>query len=378
MLLSVFAHQKKDEVLVLWLVSFAFSLALMGKCVTERRVKSIPKNALVFLIVLMYHFLMRFSQKVCVAPMMDVTDRHCRFFHRLLGPDVFLYTEMLHSLAIINGDSDKLLDFDNSEHPVGIQLGGNEPRILNQAAKIASKFNYDEVNLNCGCPSSKVVAGNFGVALMRKPQLVADCVKAIKDGASISVSVKHRIGIDDCKDYSFVRDFVGRVHDAGCDIFFVHARCAVSNLSPKKNRDIPPIDMFKVRFLKRDFPDCKFVANGEFDTVAKCRSILEKKKELSLPGVDGVMLGRAIRRYPVLLTDLQRAFYPKKNLRPTGEIITSLENYYHLQKRKGINSRRIVRSWVNLFNNKKGSKKWRFLLAEGVAPMEAYRRVFCS
>ena len=173
----------------------------------------------------MYHFLMEFSQRVCVAPMMDITDRHCRFFYRLLSPDIFLYTEMLHSSAIVNGDADSLLDFDKSEHPVGLQLGGREPKILNQAAKIASKFAYDEVNLNCGCPSSRAVSGNFGVALMKTPGLVADCVKAMKDGSDVSVSVKHRIGIDDTKDYSFVRDFVGTIRDAGCSLFFVHARC---------------------------------------------------------------------------------------------------------------------------------------------------------
>ena len=136
-----------------------------------------------------------------MAPMMDITDRHCRFFYRLLGPDIFLFTEMLHSSAIVNGDSSKLLDFDKSEHPVGLQLGGNEPKVLNQAIKIASKFAYDEVNLNCGCPSSRVLAGNFGVALMRTPAVVADCIKAMKDGSDVRVSIKHRIGIDDNKDY---------------------------------------------------------------------------------------------------------------------------------------------------------------------------------
>ena len=176
---------------------------------------------------------MRFSQRVCVAPMMDITDRHCRFFYRLLGPDIFLFTEMLHSAAIVNGDSSKLLDFDKLEHPVGLQLGGNEPKVLNQAIKIASKFAYDEVNLNCGCPSSRVLAGNFGVALMRTPAVVADCIKAMKDGSDVRVSIKHRIGIDDNKDYEFVRDFVGKVRDAGCTLFYVHSRCAMSNLSPK-------------------------------------------------------------------------------------------------------------------------------------------------
>ena len=170
---------------------------------------------------------MRFSQRVCVAPMMDITDRHCRFFYRLLGPNIFLFTEMLHSSAIVNGDPNKILDFDKSEHPVGLQLGGNEPRALNQATKIASKFSYDEVNLNCGCPSSRVLAGNFGVALMKTPEVVADCIKAMKDGSDARVSIKHRIGIDHNRDYSFVRDFVGKVRDAGITIVIVEHVMAV-------------------------------------------------------------------------------------------------------------------------------------------------------
>ena len=313
-----------------------------------------------------------------MAPMMDITDRHCRFFYRLLGPNIFLFTEMLHSSAIVNGDSGKLLDFDKSEHPVGLQLGGNDPKVLNQAIKIASKFAYDEVNLNCGCPSSRVLAGHFGVALMRTPTVVADCIKAMKDASDSRISIKHRIGIDDNKDYSFVRDFVGKVRDAGCTLFYVHSRCAMSNLSPKKNRKIPPIDMLKIRLLKRDFPDCQFVANGELDTVAKCFSILERDEDLDLPGADGVMLGRAIWKFPALLTELQRAFYQEKNIPSLRDIIESLESYYHLQKNRGTDTRRIVRSWVNLFNRQKGAKKWRTMLWEGLTPLEIYQTIFCS
>ncbi|MEL0215643.1 MAG: tRNA dihydrouridine(20/20a) synthase DusA [Burkholderiaceae bacterium] len=321
---------------------------------------------------------MRFSQRVCVAPMMDVTDRHCRFFYRLLGPNIFLFTEMLHSSAIVNGDAGRLLEFDKSEHPIGLQLGGNEPKVLNQAIKIASKFAYDEVNLNCGCPSSRVLAGNFGVALMKTPTIVADCIKAMKDGSDARVSIKHRIGIDDNKDYSFVRDFVGKVRDAGCNLFYVHSRCAMSNLSPKKNRKIPPVDMLKVRLLKRDFPDCQFIANGELDSVAKCISILDRNEHLGLPGADGVMLGRAIWKFPTLLSELQKAFYPEKNIRSFRDVVESLECYYNLQMNRGIDTRRVVRGWVNLFNRQKGAKKWRIMLGEGLKPMEIYQTIFCS
>ena len=313
-----------------------------------------------------------------MAPMMDITDRHCRFFYRLLGPNIFLFTEMLHSSAIVNGDSNKLLDFDKSEHPVGLQLGGNKPRVLNQAIKIASKFSYDEVNLNCGCPSSRVLAGNFGVALMRTPTVVTDCIKAMKDGSDTRVSIKHRIGIDDKRDYSFVRDFVGKVRDAGCNLFYVHSRCAMSNLSPKKNRKIPPIDMLKVRLLKRDFPDCQFVANGELDSVAKCISILDRDEHLGLPGADGVMLGRAIWKFPALLSELQKAFYPEKNIHSLRDVIESLECYYNLQKKQGMDTRRVIRGWVNLFNKQKVAKKWRIMLGKGLTPLEIYDTIFCA
>ena len=285
---------------------------------------------------------------------------------------------MLHSSAIVNGDSHKLLDFDKSEHPVGLQLGGNEPKVLKRAIKIAAKFAYDEVNLNCGCPSSRVLAGNFGVALMRTPTVVSDCIKAMKDGSDARLSIKHRIGIDDNKDYSFVRDFVGKVRDAGCNLFYVHSRCAMSNLSPKKNRKIPPIDMLKVRLLKRDFPDCQFVANGELDSVAKCISILKPNEQLALPGADGVMLGRAIWKFPALLLELQKAFYPKKNIHSIQDVVESLECYYNLQKNQGIDTRRVIRGWVNLFNKQKGAKKWRMMLGKGLTPMEIYQTVFCA
>jgi len=310
--------------------------------------------------------------------MMEVTDRHCRFFHRLLGPDIVLYTEMIHASAVVNGNSEKLLEYDKSEHPVGLQLGGNSPKSLALATKIASKYYYDEVNLNCGCPSSKVLSGNFGVALMKTPHLVADCIKAMKDASEIEVSIKHRIGFDDEKDYAFVRDFVGVLHEAGCSLFFVHARSAISYLSPKKNRNIPPIEMDKVRALKRDFPDCYFVANGEIDSLAKCFSILEKNQNLKLPGLDGVMLGRAVWKLPTLLMDLQRTFYSEKKILSYTDILVILENYYQSQRACGIDGKKIVRGWINLFNRKKGAKKWRRFITQGLGPVEAYERAFDS
>ena len=213
---------------------------------------------------------------------------------------------------------------------------------------------------------------------MKTPTIVADCIKAMKDGSDVRVSIKHRIGIDDNKDYSFVRDFVGKVRDSGCNLFYVHSRCAMSNLSPKKNRKIPPIDMLKVRLLKRDFPDCQFVANGELDSVAKCISILDRNEHLGLPGADGVMLGRAIWKFPTLLSELQKAFYPEKNIHSLRDVVESLEFYYNLQMNRGVDTRRVVRGWVNLFNRQKGAKKWRTMLAEGLKPMEAYQTIFCS
>jgi len=235
--------------------------------------------------------------RLCVAPMMDWTDRHCRYFHRVLSRHARLYTEMVATGALIHGDAGRHLDFDRSENPVALQLGGSEPAELAHCARLGERWGYSEINLNCGCPSERVQQGAFGACLMAEPATVADCVRAMRDAVSIDVTVKHRIGIDRRDDYAFVRDFVGAVRAADCSTFIVHARSAwLSGLSPKENREVPPLRYETVRRLKGDFPDCTFVLNGGMNAAGPVLRELQQ--------ADGVMLGRAAYQSPWLLVEL--------------------------------------------------------------------------
>jgi tRNA-dihydrouridine synthase A len=236
------------------------------------------------------------AHRISVAPMMDVTDRHCRFFLRQVSSPARLYTEMITTGALIHGDVRRHLEFSPQEHPVALQLGGSEPDELARCATLGAQYGYDEINLNIGCPSERVQRGAFGACLMAEPQLVARCVQAIRDAVSIPVTVKHRVGIDKVEEYSFVRDFVGTVADAGCETFIVHARNAVlKGLSPKENREIPPLKYDYVYRLKQDFPHLQVVINGGISSLAEV--------ELHLARVDGVMIGRAAYSNPWLLAD---------------------------------------------------------------------------
>ncbi len=233
--------------------------------------------------------------------MMDWTDRHCRFFHRLLSKRTRLYTEMLTTGALLHGDQPRHLDFDAAEHPVALQLGGSEPADLAACAVLGERWGYDEINLNCGCPSERVQRGAFGACLMAEPALVADGVKAMRDAVSIPVTVKHRIGIDRSDDYGFVRDFVGTVAAAGCEVFIVHARNAwLKGLSPKENRELPPLRYETVASLKHDFPSLAFVLNGGVHDDAQIASHLAQ--------ADGVMIGRAAYHQPALLATWDARF----------------------------------------------------------------------
>src|SRR3954470_10097007 len=203
------------------------------------------------------------AHRICVAPMMDWTDRHCRYFMRVISKRARLYTEMITAPALAHGDVPRHLDFDPAEHPVALQLGGSDFAQLAHAARLGAQWGYDEINLNCGCPSERVQTGSFGACLMGDPALVADCVRAMRDAVTLPITVKHRIGLDANEDYGFVRDFVGTVAAAGCDVFIVHARNAVlKGLSPKENREVPPLRYEFVHRLKRDFPRLVFVLNG--------------------------------------------------------------------------------------------------------------------
>ena len=234
------------------------------------------------------------DHRLCTAPMMDWSDRHCRYFFRQLSSYAVVYTEMVTTGALIHGDVERHLRFDAAEHPVALQLGGSDPADLAHCARLGEQYGYDEINLNCGCPSERVQHGAFGACLMAEPQLVADCVKAMRDAVSIPVTVKHRLGIDSIEAYEFVRDFVATLADAGCETFFVHARNAVlKGLSPKDNREVPPLKYEYVYRLKRDFPELRIVVNGGVNTLEAI--------EPHLLQVDGVMLGRVAYHDPCVL-----------------------------------------------------------------------------
>ncbi len=242
------------------------------------------------------------SWRLCVAPMMDWTDRHCRHFHRLLSRHALLYTEMVTTGALIHGDVARHLRFNAEEHPVALQLGGSEPADLAHCARLGEQWGYDEINLNCGCPSERVQRGAFGACLMNEPRLVADCVKAMVDAVAVPVTVKHRIGIDKTESYGFVRDFVGQVGEAGCRVFIVHARNAwLQGLSPKENREVPPLRYELVHRLKREFPQLTIVINGGFSTSAEVAQQLQQ--------LDGVMIGREAYHNPWWLAQWDAEFY---------------------------------------------------------------------
>jgi tRNA-dihydrouridine synthase A len=307
--------------------------------------------------------------------MMDWTDRHCRFFHRLIAPNARLYTEMITTGAILHGDLHKLLDFDASEHPVALQLGGSEPIDLAKAARIGEQWGYDEINLNCGCPSERVQKGAFGACLMREPLLVADSVKAMMDAVSIPVTVKHRIGVDDQNDYSFVRDFVGALYSAGCRVFIVHARGAIlKGLSPKENREVPPLRMDVVRQLKKDFSNATIVANGGITSAAQASAL--RSDTADLPGVDGVMIGRAAYHDPWVLHDMEQALFCAAGTTPVRErrdILAPLQAYFESQCAKGVAPKHMTRHWHGLFHGQPGARVWRREICEGkLGPLALY------
>ncbi len=298
------------------------------------------------------------SYRFCVAPMMDWTDRHCRYFLRLISRRARLYTEMVTAPALVHGDVPRHLDFDPSEHPVALQLGGSDPAELAHAAKLGALWGYDEINLNCGCPSERVQTGSFGACLMAEPALVADCVKAMRDAVDLPVTVKHRIGLDANEDYGFVRDFVGTVHDAGCDVFIVHARNAVlKGLSPKENREVPPLDYPLVWRLKRERPRLVIVINGG---IVDWEGI-----ERGLEGVDGVMLGRAAYHDPYLLAGVDwKLFGDEAPVRSRTEVIAALVPYATAQAEAGTPLRAIARHVLGLYHGQSGGRRFRQILSD--------------
>ncbi len=290
--------------------------------------------------------------------MLDWTDRYCRYFLRLISSHVLLYTEMVTTGAILHGNRARFLDFDPSEHPVALQLGGSEPEALAQCAKLGEQWGYDEINLNVGCPSDRVQSGRFGACLMLTPELVADCVKAMRDQVTIDVTVKHRIGVDDQDSYQALCDFVGKVSEAGCETFIVHARKAwLQGLSPKENREIPPLHYETVHQLKRDYPDLQIIINGGITT-------LEQVEE-NLKQVDGVMIGREAYNNPWILSQADSLIYASEGSPASRhQIIESMIPYIDQELSAGTPINRITRHILGLFQGLPGAKKWRRMLSE--------------
>ena len=298
-----------------------------------------------------------------VAPMMDWTDRHCRYFHRLLSPNARLYTEMVTSPALIHGDRGRLLGFDRSEHPVALQLGGSDPRELAEAARIGEQFGYDEINLNVGCPSDRVQSGRFGACLMREPDLVAESFVAMRDAVAIPVTIKCRLGVDAQDEYADLQHFIERVASAGCSVFIVHARKAwLKGLSPKENRDVPPLNYERVYQLKRDFPQLTVVINGGIDTVASVQN--------HLPHTDGVMLGRMAYHEPYCLAELEQALYGTP-LPDRQALIMQLRPYVESHLVSGGKLQHISRHVLGLFQGLPGARAWRRYLSENAHRADA-------
>ena len=289
--------------------------------------------------------------------MMDWTDRHCRYFHRLLSRHALLYTEMVTTGALLHGDVPRHLDFNPEEQPVALQLGGSEPADLAKAAKLGEQWGYGEINLNCGCPSERVQRGAFGACLMAEPQLVADGVKAMKDAVDIPVTVKHRIGIDKVESYDFVRDFVGKVSEAGCELFIVHARNAwLQGISPKENRELPPLKPDWVLRLKLDFPHLRFVINGGITTMDQIHQHLQQ--------LDGVMVGREAYHNPWLLSHWDEALGAKPFQLTHDDVEAQMVDYMAQQAARGVPWFAVSRHMLGLRHGQAGARKWRQVWSE--------------
>ena len=297
------------------------------------------------------------SLRLSVAPMMDWTDSHCRAFHRVLAPHARLYSEMVHANAVIHGDRARLLAMDPSEHPVALQLGGSEPELLAQAARIGADAGFDEINLNCGCPSDRVQAGRFGACLMREPQLVAESVSAMIAACNVPVTVKCRLGVDDDHDWNRFLAFVDAITAAGCRMFVVHARNAwLQGLSPKENREVPPLRYGWAYRLKVERPELQVIVNGGIADAAEASA--------HLAHVDGAMLGRAAYHTPYLLHELDVAWFGGE-LESRGDLLRAYRPYVEAQLERGAQLKHIVRHVLGLFGGQPGGRAFRQVLSEG-------------
>lgn len=295
---------------------------------------------------------MSFEKRISVAPMMDWTDRHCRFFHRLLAPRVWLYTEMVTTGAVMHGERERLLGFDKAEHPVALQLGGSEPQDLAEVAKIGADYGYDEINLNCGCPSDRVQRGKFGACLMAEPDLVAEGVAAMRAAVKIPVTVKCRIGIDESEEYEFLHEFIKKVSAAGCDTFFIHARKAwLKGLSPKENREIPPLRYDIAERLKRENPHLQIHLNGGVKTTEQTKALLDV--------FDGVMIGREFYENPYFLAQIENVLHGTE-VPVRRDVILQMAAYIDSQQ---VVAHSVTRHMLGLFKGLKGARAWRKFLS---------------
>jgi tRNA-dihydrouridine synthase A len=288
--------------------------------------------------------------------MMDWTDRHCRYFHRLLAPGARLYTEMVTTGAVLHGDRDRLLGFDPAEHPVALQLGGSDPKELGEAARIGAEFGYDEINLNCGCPSDRVRKGRFGACLMTEPGRVGDCLAAMREAVDVPVTVKTRIGVDDHDDEEFLHRFVDRAVAGGVETVIVHARKAwLSGLSPKQNREIPPLDHDRVRRLVGAFPGTRIVLNGGLREAGSAFSELAR--------VHGVMLGRAAYQTPWVMAELAQLM-DNPGVSDRAGAVVAMRDYAERQAGRGVRLASIARHMLGLFHGCPGARGWRRMLSQ--------------
>jgi len=304
------------------------------------------------------------KKSVAVAPMMDCTDRHDRYFLRLISKNVKLYTEMIVSNAIIKGDKDFLLKFNLLEKPLVLQIGGSNPKELAQATKIAESYGYDEINLNLGCPSKKVQKNKFGACLMKEPNLVGECINEMKNACSLPITVKTRIGFDDYENYEYLKKFITIIKHAGSETFIIHARRAIlTKLTPKQNLSIPPLNYSFVYDLKKDFKNDTVILNGGIDSIDKIKTHLKK--------VDGVMIGRAAYHSPYFLADIEKEIFKNENVLSRSEIMDLMIPYIKEETKNGTRLNQIMRHTIGLFHGQKGSSYWKRYLSENMCIREA-------
>ena len=304
------------------------------------------------------------NRKVSVAPMMDCTDRHERYFLRLISKNVLLYTEMIVSEAIDRGDKKKLLSFNLEEKPVALQIGGSSPTLLGNAAKLGEDFGYDEINLNLGCPSKKVQKNKFGACLIKEPNLVAECLSKMQSSTKLPVTVKTRIGYDDVEDYESLYNFINLLKSTGVKTFIIHARKAMlGKFTPKQNLNIPPLKYEMVYRLKEDFKDLEIIINGGISTSDQIKKHLKK--------TDGVMIGRSVYQSPYLLADIENEIFKNQNILSRQEVIEKLIPYVKEEIKKGTRMNQIMRHTLGLFHGQTGSSYWKRYLSENMCVRDA-------